>query len=55
MRMTVSEPKRQSTELELEGTVEELRKDKKMYQKTAMLKLRSVPWCDSLALNLCIL
>ncbi|CAK6952249.1 uncharacterized protein LOC121908222 isoform X2 [Scomber scombrus] len=40
VRMTVSEPKRQSIELELEGTVEELRKDKKMYQKTAMLQLR---------------
>lgn len=54
MKMSVSEPKSRPTELELEGTVEELRKDKKMYQKTAMLQLRSVPQCDSLVLNLSV-
>ncbi|XP_042284010.1 uncharacterized protein LOC121908222 isoform X3 [Thunnus maccoyii] len=40
VKMSMSEPKSQPTELEFEGTVEELRKDKKMYQKTAMLQLR---------------
>ncbi|KAM7401003.1 hypothetical protein PAMA_005280 [Pampus argenteus] len=40
VRMSVSEPKSQPTELEFEGAVEELKKDKKMYQKTAMLQLR---------------
>ncbi|KAF7669802.1 hypothetical protein LDENG_00124500 [Lucifuga dentata] len=40
MRMILSEPKSSSTELELEGSVEELRKDKNMYQKTALLHLR---------------
>ncbi|KAM7379044.1 hypothetical protein PAMP_004619 [Pampus punctatissimus] len=39
VRMSVSEPKSQPTELEFEGAVEELKKDKKMYQKTAMLQL----------------
>ena len=42
VKMSMSEPKSRPTELEFEGTVEELRKDKKMYQKTAMLQLRSV-------------
>ncbi|XP_029309262.1 uncharacterized protein LOC115022426 [Cottoperca gobio] len=40
LKMTFSKPKSASTELEFEGVVEELRKDKKMYQKTAMLQLR---------------
>ncbi|KAM6989140.1 uncharacterized protein LKV04_008860 [Tautogolabrus adspersus] len=40
VKMTFSQPKSPSTELEFEGVVEELRKDKKMYQKTAMLHLR---------------
>ncbi|XP_059201367.1 uncharacterized protein LOC131981085 [Centropristis striata] len=38
--MTFSKPKSPSTELEFEGVVEELRRDKKMYQKTAMLQFR---------------
>lgn len=42
VKMSRSRPKSPSTELEFEGTVEELRKDKKMYQKTAVLHLRSV-------------
>ncbi|XP_068593999.1 uncharacterized protein [Cebidichthys violaceus] len=40
LKMTFSKPKTPSTELQFEGVVEELRKDKKMYQKTAMLQLR---------------
>ncbi|XP_040911109.1 uncharacterized protein LOC121193056 [Toxotes jaculatrix] len=40
LKMTFSRPKSPSTELEFEGAVEELRKDKKIYQKTAMLQLR---------------
>ncbi|XP_047445376.1 uncharacterized protein LOC125010660 [Mugil cephalus] len=40
LKMTFSKPKSPSTELEFEGVVEELRRDKKMYQKTAMLQLR---------------
>ncbi|XP_071348305.1 uncharacterized protein [Trachinotus anak] len=40
LKMTFSRPKSPSTELEFEGAVEELRKDKKMYQKTAILQLR---------------
>ncbi|XP_068456308.1 uncharacterized protein [Clinocottus analis] len=40
LKMTFSKPKSPSTELQLEGVVEEQRKDKKMYQKTAMLQLR---------------
>lgn len=39
--MTLSKPRSPATELQLEGVVEELRRDKKMYQKTAMLHLRS--------------
>lgn len=42
MRVTLAEPKSPSVVLELVGGVEELRKDKRMYQKTAMLWLRSV-------------
>nr|XP_033505718.1 uncharacterized protein LOC117271565 [Epinephelus lanceolatus] len=40
LKMTFSKLKSPSTELEFEGAVEELKKDKKMYQKTAMLQLR---------------
>ncbi|XP_051279537.1 uncharacterized protein LOC127375918 isoform X2 [Dicentrarchus labrax] len=40
LKMTFAKPKSPSTELEFEGVVEELRRDKKMYQKTAMLQLR---------------
>ncbi|XP_036941120.1 uncharacterized protein LOC119011822 isoform X1 [Acanthopagrus latus] len=40
LKMSFSKPKSPSTELELEGVIEELRRDKKMYQKTAMLQLR---------------
>nr|XP_043895928.1 uncharacterized protein LOC122778275 [Solea senegalensis] len=40
VKMTFSSPKSPSTELEFEGTVEELRKDKRMHQKTAVLHLR---------------
>ncbi|XP_044075986.1 uncharacterized protein LOC122887130 [Siniperca chuatsi] len=40
LKMTFSKLKSPSTELEFEGVVEELRRDKKMYQKTAMLQLR---------------
>lgn len=46
LKMSFSKPKSPSTELELEGVIEELRRDKKMYQKTAMLQLRSVPQSD---------
>lgn len=46
LKMSSSKPKSQSTHLELEGVIEELRRDKKMYQKTAMLHLRCVPQCD---------
>ncbi|XP_031710756.1 uncharacterized protein LOC116387634 isoform X2 [Anarrhichthys ocellatus] len=40
LKVTFSKPKSPSTELQFEGVVEELRKDLKMYQKTAMLQLR---------------
>ncbi|XP_054870046.1 uncharacterized protein LOC111586552 isoform X1 [Amphiprion ocellaris] len=40
VKMSLSKPKSPSTDLEFEGVVEELRRDKKMYQKTAMLQLR---------------
>ncbi|XP_069367780.1 uncharacterized protein [Paralichthys olivaceus] len=40
LKMTFSRPKSPSTELEFDGAVEELRKDKRMYQKTAVLRLR---------------
>ncbi|CAL8346241.1 unnamed protein product [Merluccius merluccius] len=40
VKMVFWEPKSSSTELELEGTVEELKKDPRMYQKTAVLRLR---------------
>ncbi|XP_030016477.1 uncharacterized protein LOC115437389 [Sphaeramia orbicularis] len=40
LKMVLSEPRSRPKELEFEGVMEELRKDKKMYQKTAMLQLR---------------
>ncbi|XP_030607400.1 uncharacterized protein LOC115795564 [Archocentrus centrarchus] len=40
LKMTFSKPKGPPTEVELEGIVEELKKDKRMYKKTAMLQLR---------------
>ncbi|TKS80112.1 putative uncharacterized protein LOC400499 [Collichthys lucidus] len=40
LKMTFSKLKSPSTELEFQGVIEELRRDKKMYQKTAMLQLR---------------
>ncbi|XP_070700951.1 uncharacterized protein [Pempheris klunzingeri] len=40
VKMTSSKQKSPTTELEFEGVVEELRRDKRMYQKTAMLQLR---------------
>lgn len=42
LKITLSKPKSPSTQLELEGVIEELRRDKKVFQKTAMLQLRSV-------------
>lgn len=42
LKISVIKPNGSSTDVELEGVVEELRRDKKMYQKTAMLQLRSV-------------
>lgn len=41
LKVTLSKPRSPATELQLEGVVEELRRDKKMYQKTAMMQLRS--------------
>lgn len=43
LKMTFSKPKGPPAEVELEGVVEELKKDKRMYKKTAVLQLRSVP------------
>lgn len=43
LKMTYTNPKSLPTEVELEGVVEELKNDKRMYKKTAMLQLRSVP------------
>ncbi|KAM3605075.1 uncharacterized protein V6R79_020226 [Siganus canaliculatus] len=40
LKVALSKPKGPSTELELKGVLEELRKDKKMYQKSAALHLR---------------
>ncbi|XP_074545635.1 uncharacterized protein LOC141804879 [Halichoeres trimaculatus] len=40
LKVTFSKPRSPSTDLEFEGVVEELKKDKKIYQKTAMLHLR---------------
>lgn len=48
LKVTLSKPKSPPAELWLEGVVEELRRDKKAYQKTAMLQLRSVPRFKSL-------
>lgn len=41
LKVSVIKPNGSSADVELEGVVEELRRDKKMYQKTAMLQLRS--------------
>lgn len=41
LKITVIKPNGPSAEVELEGVTEELRRDKKMYRKTAMLQLRS--------------
>ena len=41
MKVVFSEPKSPPMELEFEGGVEELLKEKRMYQKRAMLLLRS--------------
>ncbi|XP_042083292.1 uncharacterized protein LOC102293428 [Haplochromis burtoni] len=40
LKMTYTNPKSLPTEVELEGVVEELKNDKRMYKKTAMLQLR---------------
>ncbi|XP_061550368.1 vitellogenin-like [Phycodurus eques] len=40
LKVSLLEPKSHPTEFEFEGTMEELKKDKKMYQKTALLHLR---------------
>ncbi|XP_077415011.1 uncharacterized protein LOC144044458 isoform X2 [Vanacampus margaritifer] len=40
LRVSLLEAKSRPTEFEFEGTVEEVKKDKKMYQKTALLHLR---------------
>lgn len=42
LKISVIKPNGSSTDVELEGVVEELRRDKKTYQKTAWLHLRSV-------------
>ncbi|XP_034038438.1 uncharacterized protein LOC117521201 [Thalassophryne amazonica] len=49
--MTFSDPNGLSKELQIEGAVQEVRKDKKMYQKTALLQLRSVQQYDLCAMN----
>lgn len=46
LKITLSKPKSPATEVELQGVIEELRRDKKMYQKTAMVQLRSVAQAD---------
>lgn len=46
LKITVIKPNGPSAEVELEGVIEELKKDKKMYQKTAMLQLRSATPSD---------
>ncbi|XP_061654143.1 uncharacterized protein LOC133489262 isoform X2 [Phyllopteryx taeniolatus] len=40
LRVSLLDPKSRPTEFEFEGTMEELKKDKNMYQKTALLHLR---------------
>lgn len=42
LKVTHQRPKSPTTEMELEGVIEVLRRDNKMYQKSAMIKLRSV-------------
>lgn len=46
LKITVIKPNGPSAEVELEGVIEELRRDKKMYKKTAMLQLRSATPSD---------
>ena len=41
LKMSFTKPKSPAAEVEFEAAVEELRRDKKMYQKTAVLQLRS--------------
>lgn len=43
LKVTHQRPKSPTTEMELEGVIEVLRRDNKMYQKSAMIQLRSVP------------
>lgn len=45
VKLTFSRPKGSTTELEFEGALEELRKDKRMHQKTVVLYLRSALVC----------
>ena len=54
LKMTFSKPKGPSTDVEFEGVVEELRRDRQTYQKTAMLHLRSAPQSDRLVMNLTV-
>lgn len=42
LKVTHQRPKSPTTEMELEGVIEVLRRDDKMYQKSAMIQLRSV-------------
>lgn len=42
LKVTHQRPKSPTTELELEGVMEVLRRDNKMYQKSAVIQLRSV-------------
>lgn len=42
LKVSFSKPKSPPTELDVEGVIEELRSDKRMYQKTAMLQLRCI-------------
>lgn len=42
LKVTHQWPKSPTTEMELEGVIEVLRRDNKMYQKSAMIHLRSV-------------
>lgn len=42
LKVTHQRPKSPTTEMELEGVIEVLRRDNKMYQKSAVIQLRSV-------------
>lgn len=42
LKVSHQRPKSPTTEMELEGVIEVLRRDNKMYQKSAMIQLRSV-------------